>query len=156
MEHNLTSKKGVALRRLERNKPVRFISNEVIDMIIRPYRLTVTKVTDATPPKDFLMNRKTLYSLCLTGSFLIKYARPLLYETVILYLDGTEDEYERVGNPRTVVLLIRTLLENPDFCPLIKNIICPSGITKDPWPSGFHRYRIESLHWPFAYFGYPA
>ncbi|KAI0889197.1 uncharacterized protein GGS22DRAFT_68542 [Annulohypoxylon maeteangense] len=159
MEHDPNWERALVIRlrepQPERKKPVLFIPNEILHMIINNFRLPVNKVTDGMPPEEFLVNRTTLYNICLTASFLIKFTRPLLYETIILYLGSKPDENERVGNQRTMVLLIRTLLEEPDFCPLIKNIICPSIITKFPWISKFHDYSKDFLLWPFVQYDYP-
>ncbi|KAI1460271.1 hypothetical protein F4805DRAFT_388394 [Annulohypoxylon moriforme] len=159
MEDNPKWERSLAIRlrprSLERKRSVRFIPNEILKMVIENLRLPVSDVTDGIAPKEFLTNRTTLYNLCLTASFLTKYARPLLYETIFLHLGPDYHEDERIGNPRTMVRLIRTLLGDPSFCPLIKNIICPSDIASDSWLSRYHEYSKDILRWPFVGFDYP-
>ncbi|KAI1093016.1 hypothetical protein F5B19DRAFT_171142 [Rostrohypoxylon terebratum] len=125
--------------------PVEFIPNEILFLVIERLRLPVSQVTDTAPPREFLANRNTLYNLCLTAKFLLEYARPLLYETIILYLDSNEEEYLRVGNRRSLVRLVRTLLDKPDFCPLIKNILLPSNIAEPTWINPYHEYSLDVL-----------
>ncbi|KAI0900197.1 hypothetical protein F4806DRAFT_493190 [Annulohypoxylon nitens] len=137
--------------------PTRFIPIEILILIIEHLRLPVYQVTDEAPPKGFLETRNTLYNLCLTAKFLLGYVRPLLYETIILYLDSKKTHNFRVGHQRSLVRLIRTLVEDSDrFCPLIKNIILPSIISDHLWISPYHEYSIDVLRWPFAAYDYPS
>ncbi|KAI2470970.1 hypothetical protein F4781DRAFT_148315 [Annulohypoxylon bovei var. microspora] len=154
MEHSSTSENGDAVDETRQNNPIPFLPNEIMEIILENFRLPVIEVIDQSPPDEFLPNRNTLYNICISAQFLAELARPLLYQTIILYL--APDQNERIGNTRSMVRLIRTLLEKPDFGRFIKNIICPSWITNDSWLSRFEDYSKEICRWPFAYYNYPS
>ncbi|KAL7627749.1 hypothetical protein AAE478_001944 [Parahypoxylon ruwenzoriense] len=140
-------------------RPVRHLPNELMISIMDSLRLPVDDDPGAVkPPASYLQNRETLRNLCLTSKFFDGLARPLLYEIITFFVDpdynfydgpGHVDSAKRYGNLKSVVLLIRSLIEAPALRGLIKDILCPSKLEGEPW------WRKDQYHKPFEHDGYP-
>ncbi|KAI1379498.1 hypothetical protein F4677DRAFT_464786 [Hypoxylon crocopeplum] len=114
------------------------LNRNVLFRLIHLLRLPVNSFVDTVPPGNFLRNRSILYNLCLTSRYLYEHATPLLYETVVFFLDDKEPSKtlaKTYGDMRHLLLLIRTLVLNPNRSPMIKNVVCPSNLAADiSWP----------------------
>ncbi|KAI0387957.1 hypothetical protein F5Y04DRAFT_15178 [Hypomontagnella monticulosa] len=120
-------------------KPSFYIPNEILLVIAEQLRLPHISTDTSRVPKDFLPKRAALYNLCLTSKTLETYARPLLYEIVVFYLDSEPSLWgspEDFGGLRELMILVRTLLNRPDYCRYIKHIVCPAGLRYSKWWSG--------------------
>lgn len=113
------------------------LPTELLLNIVECFRLPVQDVASTLPAPEFLVNRKVLYNLCLTSSVFNDLATPLLYQTVIFFIDSRDyDDYLRAlayGGPRSLIMLVRTLLSKEDYCKHIENIICPGSLKPHDW-----------------------
>ncbi|KAI0097414.1 hypothetical protein F4776DRAFT_535184 [Hypoxylon sp. NC0597] len=111
-----------------------FLPNEIMSMIVQRLRLPIHGLPHTIREEECLSKQRTLHSLCLTSKLFCEYATPLLYETIILFRNlQVVVPPSQTTRLHGMVLLIRTLLEKPDFCQLIKNIICPTGFGDEMW-----------------------
>ncbi|CAI6094613.1 unnamed protein product [Clonostachys chloroleuca] len=102
----------------------------------------------AQPDPGFLANRNALRELCLTSRMLSAMARPLLYETIVLYPTVVlpfRHVYDKAVDP--LVRLTLTLAENRSLRPWIKTlaVLIPLSNTDDV--CGVMKRRIHEL-WP--------
>ncbi|CAH0055856.1 unnamed protein product [Clonostachys solani] len=102
----------------------------------------------AQPDPSFLANRNALRQLCLTSRTLSAMARPLLYETIVLYPTVVlpfRHVYDKAVDP--LVRLSLTLAENSSLRPWIKNlaVLIPLSNTDDV--CGVMKRRINEF-WP--------
>ncbi|KAI0847525.1 hypothetical protein F5Y00DRAFT_263435 [Daldinia vernicosa] len=120
---------------------------ELLLCVFDYFRLPVQDVTSTIPPPEFLVNRKTLYNLCLTSSVLNDLAKPLLYQTVIFFLESRDSEDHQsaiaYGGLRSLILLVRTLFWKDEYCEYVKNIICPASLKPRDWDSELEIIRDE-------------
>ncbi|KAI2621459.1 hypothetical protein GGS26DRAFT_594475 [Hypomontagnella submonticulosa] len=120
-------------------KPPLHIPNELLMSIIEHLQLPPVDVELAIIPEEFLQKRSALRNLCLASKKLGVYARPLLYQTVVFYLDSghaPKDPVEAFGGLRELMLLVRTLITKPAYCSFINNIVCIAGLRCAKWWSG--------------------
>ncbi|KAI1481914.1 hypothetical protein F4774DRAFT_417293 [Daldinia eschscholtzii] len=108
------------------------LPNEILLGIVECFELPAQDVIATLPPQEFLVHRKTLYSLCLTSRLFNKFATPLLYQKLVFFLCPRKDNNIFLGlafgNLRYLILLIRTLLWKHEYCKYIESIICPAGL----------------------------
>ncbi|KAI0111494.1 hypothetical protein F4814DRAFT_356825 [Daldinia grandis] len=110
---------------------------ELLLDIVDYFRLPIPDVTSTTPAPEFLVNRKALYNLSIASRLFNALATPLLYQTVIFFIDSRDyEDYLRArtyGGIRSLVLLVRTLLWKDGYCRYIENIICPASLKPHDW-----------------------
>jgi hypothetical protein len=117
---------------METSPPIPYhLPTELWRHVIRNFVLKPLELGHAHPNEAFISNRAALRQLCLTSRRFVAIARPYLYESIVVSVD--RDISLRRREFRTgvasLVLLMRTMVQNHALRPLVKHLALPVTLT---------------------------
>jgi hypothetical protein len=103
------------------------LPTELWHHVLQEMRLQPLGLDPVPPSAAFCSRRSALRELCLTSRWFAALARPYLYETVVLFVSRRMEQRQGAyaAGARSVLLLARTLAQNHELRPLIRNLALP-------------------------------
>lgn len=107
---------------------------EIWHHVLQDLRLQPLGLDPVPPSTAFRSRRTALRKLCLTSRWFLALARPYLYETIVLHVSrgAAQRQGSYAAGANLVLLLARTLTQNHELRPLIRNLALPISLSAGP------------------------